>query len=85
MRYSKHIRKRAQQRGIPENALALVFTMGNEIKAPGGATRYEMNSRICDERIRALRHEIELTERCRGISVLVRENTLLTTYRKGLP
>lgn len=82
MKLSKHARQRAQQRGLPENALELVFTLGIERQTYKGATRYELTKRACEERIRALRYEIALLEKARGTSVLACDDTLITTYRR---
>jgi hypothetical protein len=80
VRLSKHARARAQQRGIPESNLPLVLSLGTEIGAENGASRYVLTNKDCDERIATLKREISVLEKSRGKAVVAKNGILLTAY-----
>ena len=80
MKLSKHPRMRAQQRGIPERNLPLVLNLGTELGGEGGAVRYVLTNKDCDERIAALKREISVLEKTRGKAIVAKDGVLLTAY-----
>ena len=83
MQYSKHAKKRTQQRGIPASIVNMVIEYGEPESAPGNAYRYEVSKSVIprlQKRVKSLLHEIE---QLKGKVVVVsKDGIILTTYTK---
>lgn len=80
MKLSKHARMRAQQRGIPEKSLSVVFDLGSCVNCQDGAMIYILSNKDCDEQIAALKREISVLEKSRGKVVIAKDDLVVTAY-----
>ena len=82
MKISKHAEGRMRQRGIQNNNIYIALLHGRPIKQPGGATKYFLGKKECQQEIAARKQEIQLLEKAKGLNVVVSaDGVLLTTYK----
>jgi hypothetical protein len=84
MQTTKHAQIRMRQRGIPEGMLSVVMDYGIPEKAPGDATRYQLNKRGIDQRIHELKNEIQRMEKLKNVRVIIANNSeyIITVCRE---
>ena len=83
MNLTDHATERLNQRGIPQSVVDIVLECGAMQPAPGGATKIFFGKRERYELISRLKKTIKLIERANGICLVVKEDAVLTVYRKN--
>lgn len=68
MKMTKHVSKRAQQRGIPDEILRLICFFGEEVAADAEGVKIQMTEK-------ALRHLTQLLDKCRN-KVIVADSSM---------
>ena len=83
MRMTRHATERARQRGLSEAVLDIILECGTLEHAPGGALRVFLGKRATHDVVSRLKRAIQLVEKASGGCLVVKDDVVLTAYRKG--
>jgi len=82
MHMTRHATERARQRGLPEAVLDIILECGTLEHAPGGAFRVFLGKKETHDVVSRLKHAIHLVEKASGGCLVVKDDVVLTAYRK---
>ena len=85
MKNTYHSEKRMQQRGVTNRVLDFVLSNGQQDEAPGGAVKYFFGEKEYQQEMNRLKEYEKLLERAKNTIVIVRDDTVLTTYKNKNP
>ena len=81
MTTSHHAQVRMQQRGIPAALVQIIEECGKVSHAPGGAERFQLGKRETDQLRQELKRMLQLLDKARGASLIVKDGCILTAYK----
>lgn len=82
MEYTRHVKERAQERGIPQPVIDLVLQYGTVETQGGGADKVTIRASDKKAATRQLRRKLQLLEKASDVVVVMDENRAVTTYRQ---
>lgn len=80
MNKTKHLKKRQQQRGIPDCLLNIIVDYGNYIEAPGGAFKIQFGEREYQNIVHEIKYYMQRLEKAKGKCIIISDNDLITVY-----
>lgn len=81
MELSMHPRSRSKQRGIPTDAIDIIYKHGRESFATKGAQKIFFGKKECGRVISELKKLIKAVERTKGGALLISNGQILTVYK----
>lgn len=81
MRYTRHVRERAQERGIPQSIVDLVFEYGTVEPEGDGLDKARLRPSDKKAAARQLHRKLQLLDKASDVVVIVDGNKAVTTYR----
>ena len=82
MNISKHAQIRMKQRGIPAPLLNIIEQYGKISHAPGGAEEIFLGKREAENLRQHLKILIQQIDKASGTKIIVKDNTIITMYKK---
>jgi hypothetical protein len=81
MKMTSHAIARGQQRGIMNDVLQVAYRLGKITNAPGGALIIFFGNKEYNRAIKELKKQIKILERAKGLTLIISDDTLVTTYK----
>ena len=80
--FTRHAKERAQERGIPQSAIDLVFRYGTVETEGDGTEKATLRASDKKAAARQLHRKIQLLDKASDVVVIMNGNKAITTYRE---